>query len=438
MKGAALEVNVYARRLRSPLDSVIEVFDHDGQSIAANDDSVGADSALKFTASETTNYFLKIRDTLGEGGRDFTYRVEVTPAVPRVTVKIPEVARNDTQARQWIAVPRGNRFATVISAKRANFNGELQFHVESLPPGVTMQADPLAPKLDAMPLVFEASDDAPIGAKLLDLTATGINGTSRVSGKFYQDVDLVEGPNNTTYYSTSVDKLCVAVTREAPFKLRIAKPPVPIVQGGSMRLEIDAERDPGFAEPIEVQMVWNPPEITSQSEATIAKDATNVFYTLNASGGADARTWRIAVLGHAKVNDGDVYVSSQLAPLSVASPFLTGKIETTWVTPGKPGKLTVDLGQQKPFVGKAVIRLCGLPEKITAADREITQGDKEAVFDLTVDAKCPPGPVKNLFCAVDVMQDGQAIPHTIAAGGILRVVPPKKEPAKVAAVDGRK
>ena len=36
-KGQALDVNVFARRLRSPLDSVLEVFDAKGKSIAAND-----------------------------------------------------------------------------------------------------------------------------------------------------------------------------------------------------------------------------------------------------------------------------------------------------------------------------------------------------------------------------------------------------------------
>ena len=76
----ALEVSVYARRLGSPLDSVLEVFDAKGQSLAANDDAVGADSALKFTPAETTNYFVRIRDTLGQGGRDYAYRIEVTPA----------------------------------------------------------------------------------------------------------------------------------------------------------------------------------------------------------------------------------------------------------------------------------------------------------------------------------------------------------------------
>jgi len=198
-----------------------------------------------------------------------------------------------------------------------------------------------------------------------------------------------------------------------------------------MRLEINVTRAPGFDEPIEVQMMWNPPGVTSQSEATIPKGETNVFYQLNAGGGAEMRTWKIAVLAHATVEGGAVYVSSQLANLEVAAPFLSGKIETARVNPGKPGKITVNLRQAKPFEGKAAIRLCGLPEKITSPEREITREDQEVVFDLDVDPKCPAGSHKNLFCVVDVKQDGQLIQHTIANGGILRVAPPKKGETKL-------
>jgi hypothetical protein len=434
-KGVALSVNVYARRLRSPLDSVIEVFDAKGKELASNDDAAGADSSLKFTPSESTNYFVRVRDTLGEGGQDFVYRIEVVPVEPAVTIKIPEVARNDTQSRQFIAVPRGNRFATLIAAKRAGFNGELVFSVYDLLPGVTLHSEHMPANIEQTPLVFEAAADAPLGARLLDLTATGTNSAGSVTGRFRQEVELVEGPNNTTFYHTAVDELCVAVVKEVPFQLRIVEPQVPLVQGGTMRLEVVAERAAGFDEPIEVQMVWNPPGVSSQSEAAIPKGATNVFYQLNAGGGAEKHSWKIAVLGHAPVDGGAVYVSSQLAGLEIAAPFLSGKIETAWVNPGKKGKLTVNLRNAKPFDGKATIRLCGLPEKVTAPEREITKDDSEAVFDITVDPKCSTGSYKNLFCAVDVKDQGQIIPHNIAYGGILRVVPPKKADNALAAAN---
>src|SRR6266446_2518419 len=217
-----------------------------------------------------------------------------------------------------------------------------------------------------------------------------------------------------------------------------------------MQLEVVAERATNFDEPIELKMVWNPPGISSQSEATIPKGGTNVFYQLNA-GGVDKlcvavtreapfklriveiRAWKMALLGHAIVEGGEVYVSTQPAKLDVATPFVTGKIETLWIQPGKTAKLTVNLQQAKPFDGKAVIRLNGLPDKVTAPEREISKDDQEIAFDVTVDPKCATGSHKNLFCAVEVKQNGQPIPHTIASGGILRIVPPKKEESKVAA-----
>ena len=75
----------------------------------------------------------------------------------------------------------------------------------------------------------------------------------------------------------------------------------------------------------------------------------------------------------------------------------------------------------------------GLPEHVTAPEKEISSSDQEAVFDLAADDKCAIGSTKNLFCSVDVKQGDEVIPHVIAAGGILRVVPAKKAGTAVAA-----
>ncbi len=242
-------------------------------------------------------------------------------------------------------------------------------------------------------------------------------------------------PNNASYYASSVGQLSVAVIKEAPFQLRIVEPKVPLVQGGSMKLEIAADRSPGFDEPIHVQMVWNPPGVSSQPEATIAKGATNTQYQLNAGAGAETTSWPIAILGHASVEGGELYVSSQLGTLEVAAPFLTGKMETLWLNPGKSGKLTVNLQQKKPFEGKATIRLCGLPEKITCPEKQVTKDDQEVVFEITADPACAPGSIKNLFCNLEITEHGEPIPHNIAQGGILRLVPPKKTDPKLAAAE---
>lgn len=434
-KGEALEASVFARRLRSPLDSVLTVYDAKGNAVGSNDDAAGIDSVVKFTPAADGDYFLKVEDQLKRGSPLHVYRVEVAPAQPSVVLSIPQVARNDSQTRQYIIVPRGNRFATMINAKRSGFSGDLGLIAEGLPQGVQLHAEPLVGKVELEPIVFEAAPDAAIGGNFIDLLARSTDASKPMQGRFQHQIDFVNGPNNTFYCNSRVDKLYVAVTEAAPFKLRIEEPKVPLVQSGTMALGIVAERAPGFDGPINVKMMWNPPGVGSQPDIVIAKGATNATYQLNANGGAELRKWKIAVLGSATVNEGTVWASSQLAPIEIAEPYLTLKIETTAIEPGETARIICKLDQKHPFTGPATIRLMGLPEKLSAAERTFTAQDKEVIFEVPTNAKTPIGSHRNLFCTVDVVRDGDAIPHSLGNGGVLRIVPPKKSaPAKVASL----
>ena len=422
-KGAALDVAVYARRLRSPLDSVLEIQDAKGKSLAQNDDAASADSAIKFTPPDDGEYFIKINDQLMKGAPDYVYRIEVTPVTPALSLSIPQAARNDSQTRQFIAVPRGNRIATLITARRANFNGPLNFSVPGLPQGVALHAETMPGKQNEMPIVFEATTDAGLSGKLLDLVGESTNG---LRGTYAQNVEFIYGPNNSVYYGQRLDKIAVAVTEPAPFKISVIEPKVPLVQGGSMDLKIVADRQPGFDEPITLKMLWNPPGVSSQPEIVLPKGQSSISYPLNANNGADLQKWKIAILGSATVNGGTVSASTQLAGLEIAGPFLTGKIETLAIEPGQKGQLVCKLDQQIPFEGKAKIRLMGLPDKVSAKEIEVTSTDKEVTFEVTVAADCPTRSTRVLFCSVILQKDGEPVPHAIASGGVIRITPPKK------------
>ena len=424
-KGQPLDINVYARRLRSPLDSVLEIFDANGKSIASNDDTGGPDSYLKLSPGEDGEYFLRIKDQLGNGGSDYTYRIEITPVRPSLTLSIPQVARNDSQTRQYILIPKGNRFATMISAKRANFSGDLVFSAEGLPAGVTLHAATMPAKVDAMPLVFEAQSDTPTSGKFIDLTAKLADSTNEIRGQFRHDIELVQGPNNSYYYGTRVDKLYLAVTKEAPFKLRIIEPKVALVQSGTMDLKVVADRHPGYDEAINVKMLWNPPGLSSLPDVTIPKGASHTDYHLNATADAQPRVWKIAVLATAPAGGGTIWVSSQLADLEVGTAVMAGKIQTVSVTPGDAVKLICKLDAKEPFEGKATVKLMGLPDKVTAAEVQVTKDDKEAVFELKVDPKCPTGSHKALFCNLTFKKNSESISQGFARDGILRIVPAK-------------
>ena len=70
-KGQTFEIECYARRVRSALDSVMHLYRTDGNSIADNDDSRGPDSYFRVTIPEDDQYTIRVTDHLGRGGVDF-------------------------------------------------------------------------------------------------------------------------------------------------------------------------------------------------------------------------------------------------------------------------------------------------------------------------------------------------------------------------------
>jgi hypothetical protein len=425
-KGQVIEANVFARRLRSPLDSAIALLDGKGGSVASNDDAAGADSVLKYTIPADGEYTLQIRDQFENGGPEFVYRVEVSSPEPGVLLSIPQVARNDSQSRQVVTVPRGGRFATMISAKRANFAGDLSFRADGLPGGVKMKGDILAAKLETQPLVFEAPSDAPIMGRFVDLIAQPTEGSNSVSSRYRHDLEFISGPNNTYYYGSHEERLYVAVCESAPFSIRIEESGAPLVQYGALDLKVVVDRRAGFDEPINVKMMWNPPGVSSLPDITIPKGSNSAIYQLNARADAEPRRWKIAVLGSAPVNGAPVFVSSDLVTLETAEPFVIGTVAPVMVSPGQEARLVCKLDQRKPFEGKARVHLRGLPDKITASDAEITSADKEVVIPIRVDPTATHASYRNFLCAADVIHNGKVILHNLAAGAVIRVVPPKK------------
>jgi len=432
-KGQVIGINAYARRLRSPLDSVLNVYDANGNSLAGNDDGAGPDSFLQFTAPAAGDFLLRVSDHLNKGGADFFYRVELTPVVGTLVLKVPDVSRNNAQERKSIVVPRGNRFALLVQADRQNFGGELVIQAPDLPSGTSFQCDRMPGNQNQLPIVFEAAADAPIGGKLCDLLGQPTDPAQHVTGKLRQDFVFVRGePGDSIYSQTVVDRIAAAVVEEVPFNINIVEPKVPLVRSGTMDLKLVAQRKQGFDEPITLRMIYNPPGVGSANEVVIPKGETNALYRLNANGDAELRAWKIALLATATVNGAPAWVSSQLAPLTIAEPFLTMKIEMASTEPGKPTHVFCLLDHKVPFEGKATCKLLGLPNGATTADAAFTKDDKQVVFDVATTPATPVGQHKSLFCAVTITKDGEPILHSLGAGGCLRIDPPKPAATEVA------
>lgn len=428
-QGETFDIHCYARRLRSALDPVVTVHNVDGGAIAGNDDAIGPDSYLRFAAPAAGDYFIRVTDHLNKGGKDYVYRIEIAPPKATLTLSLPQVAQS-SQERQTVPVPRGNRYAALVAANRVNFGGELVIGAENLPAGVKIASENMQANLGLVPVVFEAAPDAPVGGKLVDLIGKHADPKAGIVGHLEQKIDLVTGPPNiTVYYQIAVDRLSVAVTDEAPFKISIVEPKAPLVQDGSMELKIVAERKPDYKAPIAVYMPFLPPGVGAAAGVTIPEGQNTVSYPINANGGAQARTWKIVAIAQATVGNGPVWVSSQLANLTITPPYVGLQIQMAAAEQGKPTEVVAKVQVNTPFEGQATAKLLGLPAKVAAKDLTVTKETKEIVFPVTIDPTSPAGQHKTLFCQLTVTEKGEPVIHNLNYGATLRIDPPPPMPA---------
>lgn len=433
-KGQAFDVHCYARRLGSALDPVMYIYQLNGGALVGNDDAVGPDSYFRWTAPADGEYVLTVSDHLGKGGVNYFYRVEFTPIIPKVSLTIPKVdIFGYSQERQTIPVPRGNRYACLISVSRADWGGDLVLGGEGLPAGLKMTADTMPAGLTAIPVVFEAAPDAPVAGTLANITGKPTDPKLAVKSSFDQSVILVGVPNQGVYWRADTNRAAVAVTEEVPFKISIVEPKAPLVQNGSWNLKIVAERKAGFKAPITIYPLFNPPGVGSASAATIPENGTETLLPMNAAPNAAVGKWKTAVIATSDFGKGPVWVSSQLATIEIAPPFVAFAMERAAGEQGKQTDLFCKITHNTPLQGPAVVKLLGLPAKVTAPDLQITKDTKEIAFKVAIDKTSPAGQHNNIFCQVFVTHNGETVLHNVG-GTQLRIdvpIPPKaNEPPK--------
>jgi hypothetical protein len=426
-QGQVFDIHCYARRVRSILDPVMYLGKKGGGAMLGADDAVGPDSYFRFQAPETAEYVIWLVDHLQKGGPDYFYRIEVTAVAPKLTVSTNAEQIQLGSGVIAVAVPKGNRQAILIYGTRADFGGDLTLEAKNLPTGVSYEAPTMVASQAVVPVLFTAKPDAPVAGGLVGFSGKPVDPKVQVTSEFTQNSVLVIGANNVTVWSRATDRLALAVTDECPYAIEIVEPKVPLVRSGSMGLKIRATRKPGFKAPISVYLPWNPPGVGSAGGITIREGQNEAVIPINADGGAELRTWKIVVNGASGVPSGPIMVSSQLANLTIAQPFVNFAYQAGSVEQGKETDLPVKITKGADFPGEAQVTLIGLPNKATTDVKKITKDTTDLLFHVKTDKTTPAGNHTTLFAQVVVTLNGEPIVHNLG-GGVLRVdvpLPPK-------------
>jgi hypothetical protein len=449
-KGEQFKFHAMAQALGSPLDPVITVRAKNGKGgvTRATDSRTNQlgyapaggltretlDPILEWTCPADGEYILGVEDERGEGGADYVYRVEVSPDQNAVYTYIAPEPENQQQpqARQAIAVAAGNRTTVQIGIFATNrpFGGELELVAGILPKGVKLHAPKIAPGVTKVPVVFEAEEGAKPQAALVDLFVKPVKPGPLVSG--YRQTILMNSYSNNDYYlHTPVEKLALAVTEPAPFRVEVEEPKSALVQNGEMALKFKVVRDKGFEGPVTVQMDWRPTGLNTGTPVTLNASQTEGTYTLGANRNAAAGAHQVTLTAMsgtggrrrpARGDEGRTYVASQPFKLTVAEPHVEARIPRTSVERGKTATLTIKLNHLQKFEGKAKATLGRLPRGIELVEptREITSADKEVTFTLKATTDALVGNYQGVVLDVTVTDHGQSV-RQLSGFGQLRV-----------------
>src|SRR5688500_12913280 len=96
--GRQITCEVNARRLGSPLDAELQVFDPAGRPVPAQTERISGDPRLQFTATAAGTYRVRIHDVAFGGLQDYVYRLTITHD-PYVNAVYPLGGRRGSKLR---------------------------------------------------------------------------------------------------------------------------------------------------------------------------------------------------------------------------------------------------------------------------------------------------------------------------------------------------
>ena len=139
--GQQIVAEVYARRLDSPLDSVLRLSDAAGRQLAFNDDhddkgagllTHQADSYLSATLPSNGTYFVQLWDAQNKGGWAYAYRLHLRAPQPDFALRIDP---SSVSVRTGSSAP-----LTVYVLRKDGFTNEIALALQDAPAGFKLSA----------------------------------------------------------------------------------------------------------------------------------------------------------------------------------------------------------------------------------------------------------------------------------------------------------
>ncbi len=346
-KDEKISIDVAAARLGSPLDSIIEVLDAQGNSIPRA--TVRCLNQTFTTLSDRDSRSSGIRLTSTAGLHEMDYLM-VGDELDQL-VYIPDQPDEDVKLRS----ADGLRWALLGTSPDVHAVNTTVYRVQILPPDAEFPPN----GLPVYHLTWRNDDGGPgYGPD------SRLNFVAPKDGEYILHLKDVRGLEGQDFaYRLSIHDA------DPDFELR-ADPSNPnIPKGGTAFITVTASRVPGYDGPIDLEVTGLPAGVKA-SPATIpaGQDSTVVLLSADANASDVAMPTEFKIVGHARIGTHDrVRVADEDAPLQLASvvppPDLVVSLDpaTVHLEPGQDVKVTLHVDRQNGFQGRVPCTVRNLP-----------------------------------------------------------------------------
>lgn len=257
--GSKIACEVFAERIGSRVDAVLELRNKQGAVVAANDDSPGTtDPRLEYTVPADLDAIeVLIRDSLDLGKEDSIYRLVIAPA-DKPAASFDVVIKSDA-----INAAGGETSVLEVLATRSNYVGPIQLQVEGLPPGVQVIGNEIPAGSNGTLLGFSNAGDTiqPLVTRIV---------AKSPDGSLVRRVRVETTPDDKTP-AWMRERLALAATPKlpTPFQVTLANDAVSqLVMASKPAIPLKIVRPPSLLGPVRLSLVTSqlPPKIPGQPQ----------------------------------------------------------------------------------------------------------------------------------------------------------------------------
>jgi hypothetical protein len=279
-----IAAEVIARRIGSPMDSMIKLTDSTGKVLIMNDDypdkSEGiithlADSYFTYKLPAAGTYFIKICDIQKKGGEDYTYQLRLSAPMPDFKLRLVPSSIVISQG--------GTGIITVQVLRKEGFNGEINLSLKNAVNGISLDGAVIPANQDQFQLTISLPGFIPLG-----ITTLQIEGTAKIGNKIIHH-DLVPAEEMIQAFSykhlVPAKEFVVDVTEKANVIVShqiSGNNILHIPKGGSVDIGMDINRGEGFNDKLKFVLV-NPPKGITLTEKQITEKEEKTLITIKSN-----------------------------------------------------------------------------------------------------------------------------------------------------------